>query len=170
MNSTDLTKKLIKSGIKAFDVGVKGMISLYDDDWYSNSDYDILGSDERKFIRAHLLEDGWSTKGSRYFYKDDFSCAFPKPSHTLGGNPANKVFDELGDDKFVFVTPTQALLVLAAIDEWDQEKIKHLVNEQPANLDKVWQWVKEEFLESVEFKQIHELKELQLKNFAKKIS
>lgn len=169
MNSIEISNSLLKIGVKAFDVGVKGLISLYDDDWYSNSDYDMVGADDRKMIREFLLSKGWTPKGSRYFTKEGVTCAFPKPSHTLGCNPSDKVFDEISHNTVVFVTPTQALLVLAAVDKWDQEKVKMLISEQPANLDKAWQWIKEESLSGVNFKQIEELKEIQLKNFALKL-
>ena len=135
MNSVEICKTLNWARVRAFDFGIRGLISIFDDEHYSNSDYDILEPTVRADIRRALQNNSWKEKGSRCFKKNDVEVRFPAPSHTLGCNPADKVLESLGDERvFCIVTPTQALLSSIALDEWSFEKAKKLVHHQPANL------------------------------------
>ncbi len=151
MDAETLASVLRSGGLQALDVGELGLISLYDDREFSNYDYDILPGPERSLIRRVLIAKGWQAKGSRYFYKDSLVCGFAKPSHTLGCNPADKVIESIKEFDYLFVTPTQALLTLLALGHWNISAVLRIVFYQGANLEKLFQWAKQDRLELPSF-------------------
>ena len=142
-----------------------GLISIFDDEHYSNSDYDILGPTVRADIRRVLIADGWKASGSKVFTKVDYTIKFPAPSHTLGCNPADKVVESIEGGGFCIVTPTQALLVAVLLREWDLENAKALVLHHPANLSKIWNWILNEKSVHVPRSDIAALKVVQKQGF-----
>jgi len=165
MTSIDVCKILNLKRIRAYNFGISGLISIFDDEHFSNSDYDILDPVVRADVRRVLLAEGWTSKGSKVFEKNNFRVAFPSPSHTLGCNPADKILESLSDNTYCVVTPTQALLTSIALNVWDVEKAKSLVLHHPANLSKIWNWVVNEKSENVSREDIALLKKVQKEGF-----
>lgn len=151
--------------VRAFDFGFKGLISIFDDEHYSNSDYDILDPTVRADVRRVLLAEGWEASGSKIFKKNQVQIEFPSPSHTLGCNPADKILESIKENTFCIVTPTQALLVSISLNKWDFERAKSLVLYHPANLSKIWNWASNEQSVHVPREDIAALKEIQKEGF-----
>ena len=164
MTSLAVCSLLNLNRIRAFDFGIEGLVSIYDDEHFSNSDYDIIEPGVRSDIRRVLLADGWTAKGSKAYSNKGVQIKFPAPSHTLGCNPADKVLEAVGDDVICIVTPTQALLSSIALKRWSFKRAEKLVEHHPANLSKIWNWILNEQQDlDVTRDQIASLKEVQQK-------
>ena len=144
MDFESLIKILKRVQLRAHGLEPLKMISLFDDTQFFNIDYDIIPGPERNQIYQALTNNGWTAKSSRIFEKDSFRCGFARPSHTLGANPATNVVSSKAEFDCQFVTPTQALLFMEMEGQWNNELAYRLVFEQPANLDKMFQWLNEE--------------------------
>jgi hypothetical protein len=165
MTSLELCKLLNLNRIRAYDFGVEGLISIFDDEHYSNSDYDILDPNVRADVRRVLIADEWSSKSSKVFEKNGVQIKFPSPSHTLGCNPADKILESLEEGAFCIVTPTQALLASISLNKWEFEKAQKLVVYHPANLSKIWNWISNEQSVHVPREDIAALKVIQKAGF-----
>lgn len=163
MTSKELNQTFNRHHIRSYDFKNFGLISVFDDEHYSNSDYDIVDPGMRSKIRDALLAENWSASGSKVFRKEEFKLVFPEPSHTLGANPADRVLEAIGDKTFLMVTPTQALLVSAYKSLWDLEESKKLVFYQPANLSKIWNLVQNDNALQIAREDIVALREVQEK-------
>lgn len=166
----ELVRLFRKSSLRAIGWEDLRLISFYDDEIYSNIDYDVLDGSLREKVRRLLLAEDWVNKGSREFSKDTHKCRFPKPSGTLGTSPSDVVLDERkrAPGSYIFVTPTQALLVQIATNTWDLRKSLELVKHQPANLDKVIQWQSEMGLNHIKKQGLEELRALQEEGIKKR--
>jgi|GEM_PF-3503829 len=122
------------------------IVSLYDDDFYTQIDFDIIDGKTRSLITAILKKVGYDSYGSRHFISPEKeSFFFPKPSHTLGCNPADKVKEGMNRPGFYFTTPTQALLLLLSLSfELQPKQLTHFLHHQPVNIKKLFQWAGEE--------------------------
>lgn len=165
MTSKELNQVFNRHHIRSYDLQMFGLISIFDDEHYSNSDYDIVDPAARAKVRDALLSEGWSPSGSKVFTKEDFKVVFPEPSHTLGGNPADRVLEAIKNKHLLIVTPTQALLVSAYQNAWDLKIAEKLVFYQPANLSKIWNLVQNDVSLNIERNDIVYLKEVQKKGF-----
>ncbi len=175
--SHPLEKLLTSKSIKCYvDIDIR-TVSLFDDDYYSNIDYDFVSNNFRSLIRVILKKEGFLEKTSRRFIQtsneidaeNKLTLSFPKPPHTLGADPSDNVIEELKKSDFVFATPTQTLLVMAKNNVWSQETALKLIEKCPANIDKIFQWLNELNLLAPTKEQLSELKTLQEKNFKKKV-
>lgn len=164
-------------------------ICLFDDDYYSNIDYDFVSNKFRSLIRIVLKSEGFLEKSSRTFigdFKEEYTeilefkknqnitnnkitISFAKPPHTLGADPSSNIFEELNKNSLVFSTPTQTLLIMAKNGSWSQDTAKNLIKQCPANIDKIYQWLRELGIKTPTKKQLSELKALQEKSFKKKV-
>lgn len=169
MQETDaaaIASSLKKFSLRAMPVTGTPLISVFDDVFFENYDYDIISGPDRARIQHALKAEGWKQKSSRAFIKDKTRCGLAKPSHTLGCNPADKVIDALDEFDFLVVTPTQAVLVMAAQGPWRLDQLAELAFLQGYNVDKVRQWIEHDHLEvrfPVEF-----LKDVQRNGYLKR--
>lgn len=124
------------------------IISLYDDDFYTQIDFDIIDGKTRSLVSAILKKIGYDSKGSRHFVSPDKEAFFfSKPSHTLGCNPADKVKEAMTKPGFYFATPTQTVLLLLALSyKLQPEQLTHYLYRHPINIKKLFQWVHQESL------------------------
>lgn len=147
-----ILKTLQAGGIDGLIIKIKSrdqyLISLFDDDFYTQADFDIIDGKTRSMMTALFKKSGMKAKGSRHFIGlngENFLLA--KPSHTLGCNPADKVIEAFSPNSFIFCTPTQALLILLACEETlDNQFIKDFLYRQPVNVKKLLQWVEHDGL------------------------
>lgn len=165
----ELIESLKQSGIKAYGLESLNLICLYDDDYYSNIDYDFVSNQHRSLLRVILIKLGWSAKSSRIFSKGEHEVLFPKPTGVLGTDPSDSVSSEFKENRFIFSTPSQAFLIMAKSDKWDQSKACDMVLKCPANIDKVYQWMKEYRLTAPTKEQLAEIKTIQAQEFQKKV-
>ena len=121
------------------------ILSLFDDTFFTQCDFDIIDGKTRSLISAAAKKKNFTLKGSRYLKAPSGEkYQFAKPSHTLGCNPADKVKEVLSSDVITFTTPTQALLILIELKSplvCDEEFVKDFLLNQPANIKKILQWV-----------------------------
>jgi hypothetical protein len=128
------------------------LINLFDNDHYSQNDFDVIDSKTRDFIKKRYLQEGWQNKGARHFYKKDQLVSFAKPSHTLGSNPNTKILEEINrGSQAIFCTPTQTLLVLAELHGdnqsfWTTFSLMGFLEHTPANLQTFFQWLEHDNL------------------------
>ncbi len=118
------------------------LISLFDDDFYTQADFDIIDGKTRSMLTALLKKSGYKAKGSRHFLSEGGeNFFFAKPSHTLGCNPSDKVLEAFKEGSFIFCTPTQALLVLMACGERvEADFLQSFLYRHPVNVKKLLQW------------------------------
>lgn len=170
INFNKLITDLSTKGIKCFGLYQFGLICLYDDDLYSNIDYDFVSNKDREIIRLILKNLSWKQKSGRVFVKESFQLTFPRPSPTLGADPSDPVVSELNKNTYVFCTPTQALLTMSRKGSWNQDTAKKMIDKCPANIDKIYQWLKEYNMTVPSKENLEELKKIQRISFDKKVS
>lgn len=130
--------------------GNQFLINIYDNDFYSQNDFDIIDGNSRELIVGHYQKEDWVLKGARRLEKNSKILKFAKPSHALGSNPSQNIIYELGTkNTFVFSTPTQSLLVMAEVyrnDDlfWESFDLMSFLENTPANLRCVFQWLKQD--------------------------
>lgn len=121
------------------------IVSLFDDDFYTQVDFDIIDGKTRKIVRECLINSNWNALGSRYFISPcNKTFFFAKPSHTLGCNPADKLNESLKEGEFIFATPTQAILLLLKHEytvNLDEDWAIKFLHHHPVNTQKVYQWI-----------------------------
>ena len=131
----------------------KVLINLFDNDHYSQNDFDVIDSYTRNLLLVSYKAAGWSLKGARCFFNGEYSVNLAKPSHTLGANPSQKVLEEFDrGHKVVFSTPTQTLLILAHYYRtheafWKGFDIYSFLEKTPANLQAFFYWMRQDDLQ-----------------------
>ena len=149
--------ELNQKGLSIFPLAKLNAVSIYTADYYENYDYDIVIPSQREKLVKLLAKYGFKQTSGRVITNSDKSITFefPKPNFTLGDDPANKAEKLINTSKsYVIVTPTQALLIYLKRfydeikAELDNENSKSIISElldllydQPANLDKVREWL-----------------------------
>ncbi len=142
-------------GIRSTQIESRGcsLITLFDDILFTQCDFDIIDGHTRNLMTKAMRKKGFTIKGSRSFTSPGGEkYQFAKPSHTLGCNPADKVFEIIQNNTHTFCTPTQALLVLAESRSEDllkEEYVKEFLFQHPANIKKVLQWISHDKLGNV---------------------
>jgi hypothetical protein len=123
-------------------------VSIFVDEEYENYDYDIIGPRARKTVARVLGEHGFRQVSGRVFESHDTRFEFPHPTRSLASDPAAELeaIVERGTAA-AFATPTQVLLATwrregPRLSDARQEDLLALVREQPANLDKVRDWLR----------------------------
>jgi len=153
----NVLRELHRQGLSLFPLSMLNAVSVYVDDVYENYDYDIVTPGQREKLVRLLKRQGFRQVTGRVITSADKSVLFelPKPNFTLGDDPASQAQKLIAKSRStVVITPTQALLIYfkrfkAQIrDELAGNSSKpvitelvDLVYEQPANLDKVREWL-----------------------------
>ena len=146
-----------QQGLSVFPLKKLNAVSIYTTDFYENYDYDVVLPGQRSKLVNTLAGNGFKQSSGRIIKNKDQSIIFefPKPNFTLGDDPADKAEKLINNSKHIIIlTPTQALLIylkryydeifLQLNSENDNamiEEITTLLYEQPANLDKVREWL-----------------------------
>jgi hypothetical protein len=123
-------------------------VSVYVDDFYDNFDYDIIGPRSRMRIAAALKDIGYRQSSGRRFENGPDMVEFPPPTRTLASDPGLEFERTMQRAPgAVLATPTQILLTTwrqegPVLTEHRQAALLDLVFEQPANLDKVHDWLR----------------------------
>jgi hypothetical protein len=146
--TADVARTLRASEIAAHPCPWLGAVSIFVDEFYENFDYDLIGPKARRAIARSLEGAGFRQRTGRSFEGDPGRVEFPKPSRTLSSDPSGELEAILGrPDTVALATPTQILLTT-----WRQNRptlsaerlfdLRELVFHQPANLEKVWDWLR----------------------------
>jgi hypothetical protein len=143
-----LARWLNRGGVSAAPCPWLRTISIFVDERYENYDYDMIGPKARFAVARILDRRGFRQRSGRVFEGAAGRLEFPRPTRTLASDPAAELEATLaGGADAVFATPTQILLAT-----WRREgpepsgdrlrDLLRLVREQPANLDKVGDWLR----------------------------
>jgi hypothetical protein len=123
-------------------------ISIFVDEHYENYDYDIIGPRARREISRVLLDHGFRQIRGRVFEGRSGRLEFPHPTRSLASDPAAELEAVLDRGTgAVFATPTQVLLTTwrregPQLSPARQTDLVDLIREQPANLDKIRDWLR----------------------------
>lgn len=123
-------------------------ISIFVDEHYENYDYDLIGPRDRKRIAAILSENGFEQQNSRVFVSSRGRIEFPKPTRSLASDPGEEIERVIdAGESIALATPTQVLLTTwrregPHLSDERRADLLALVREQPANLDKVRDWLR----------------------------
>ncbi len=159
MNSQfkNLITELNRKGLSIFPLNKLNAVSIYTTDYYESYDYDIVLPSQRKKLVKLLNKNGFKQTSGRVISNQDSTIVFefPRPNFTLGDDPASqaeKLIDKSGSH--IVITPTQALLIYLKQfysqihNEINQtgntpiiSELIDLLYDQPANLDKVREWL-----------------------------
>ncbi|HSN57479.1 MAG TPA: hypothetical protein VLT32_22610 [Candidatus Sulfomarinibacteraceae bacterium] len=143
-----LARWLNRGGVSAAPCPWLRTISIFVDERYENYDYDMIGPKARFAVARVLERRGFSQLTGRIFAGPGGRVEFPRPNRSLASDPAAELEATLaGKPEAAFATPTQVLL-----ETWRREgpelsderrrDLLQLVREQPANLDKVGDWLR----------------------------
>ena len=152
-----LIAQLNHRGLSIFPLAKLNAVSVYTTDYYENYDYDIVMPSQRDKLVKLLAKQGFKQTSGRVICNSDKSIVFefPKPNFTLGDDPASQAEKLINrSNSHIIITPTQALLIYLK-RFYDQIQIElnnpdpkpiisellDLLYEQPANLDKVREWL-----------------------------
>jgi hypothetical protein len=139
---------LNRSGLSAAPCSWLSSISIFVDERYENYDYDIIGPRARFRIAQVLLDHDFRQLSGRVFEGQGGRIEFPRPSRSLATDPSEE-FEQVVDRArgAVFATQTQILLTTWRREGPElmparQQDLLKLVREQPANLDKIRDWLR----------------------------
>jgi hypothetical protein len=123
-------------------------VSIFVDEEYENYDYDMIGPRDRFRIARVLKEHGYRQLTGRVFEGPRGKIEFPRPPRTLASDPASELEQVLDRGSGAAIaTPTQILLATwrregPSLSEARRLELLALVREQPANLDKIREWLR----------------------------
>ena len=143
-----LARWLNRGGVNAAPCPWLAAISLFVDERYENYDADLIGPKARFAVARVLERRGFRQLTGRTFQGPVGRVEFPRPNRSLASDPAAELETTLAcKPEAAFATPTQVLLAT-----WRREgpelsgdrltDLLRLVREQPANLDKVGDWLR----------------------------
>ncbi len=148
MNVEQVARWLNRAGLNAAACGWLPAVSIFVDEFYDNHDYDLLHPSARLRIAAVLKERGFRQRSGRRFEGPAGRIEFPRPPRLLSSDPLAELEEAVrnGADA-VFATPTQVVLATwrregPELGDARQRELRELVREQPANLDKVGDWLR----------------------------
>ena len=148
MNILEISRWLNQSGLSAAPCPWLDAVSIFVDERYENYDYDIIGPRARLQIAEVLQDHDFRQLSGRVFEGPQGRIEFPRPSRSLATDPSEE-FEQVVDSAMgaVFATPTQILLTTwrregPEIAPARQQDLLKLVCEQPANLDKIRDWLR----------------------------
>lgn len=157
MNLKELLLQVNSGGLSLFPLSRFNAVSLFTSDYYENYDYDIVLPGQRSKLVSILKKFDFKQTSGRVITNREktMTFEFARPNFTLGDDPAEKTARLIKkSDSIIVITPTQALLIYMKefYDEMKLEKqsetsaplsneLTALLYEQPANLDKVREWL-----------------------------
>ena len=148
MNILEISHWLNQSRLSAAPCPWLRAVSIFVDERYENYDYDIIGPRARLLIAEVLLDHDFQQLSGRVFEGPLGRIEFPRPTRSLATDPSEE-FEQVVDGSAdgVFATPTQILLTTwrregPEVAPSRQQDLLKLVREQPANLDKIRDWLR----------------------------
>lgn len=148
MNLDAICRWLNRSDVSAAPCPWIGAISIFVDERYENFDFDVLGPAARRRISRVFEAQGWRRRGSRVFEGPEGRVELPRAARSLSSDPAHELESILKRDGGAAVaTPTQVVFLTlrrsgAVLPNERADDLAALVHEQPANLDKVRDWLR----------------------------
>ncbi|MGD9252666.1 MAG: hypothetical protein PVG92_01890 [Holophagae bacterium] len=148
MDLVEISRWLNRDGISAAPCEWLSAVSIFGHEHYENFDYDLIGPRDRLAIAGVLDGHGFKQRSGRSFEGPGGRIEFPRPPRLLSADPTAEFESTRADGAdAVFATPTQVILATwrheapePSRDRRDQ--LLALVREQPANLDKVGDWLR----------------------------
>ena len=143
-----IARRLNRGGVSAAPCPWLGVISLFVDERYENYDADLIGPKARFAVARLLGRFGYRQLTGRIFEGPDGRITFPRPNRSLASDPAAELEATLAEGpRAAFATPTQVLLATwrregPELSDDRRNDLLRLVREQPANLDKVGDWLR----------------------------
>ncbi|MEM9302169.1 MAG: hypothetical protein AAGE01_08670 [Pseudomonadota bacterium] len=148
MDLVEACRPLNRSRLSAAPCAWIPAISIFVDERYDRSDVDVLGPQQRQHIARVLGRHGWRQLTGGVFAGPHGRLVLPRLTPNLSEDPGH-AFAALrgGGRQAALATPTQVifLTLTAAVGGLDAERendLLDLVHEQPANLDKVAEWLR----------------------------
>ena len=148
MDIDEVSRWLNRDGLSAAPCAWLRAVSIFVDEDYENYDYDVIGPRARSRISRVLEQHGFRQLTGREFMGPLGRIEFPRPNRTLSSDPVAELELVLQRGAgAVFATPTQILLATWRRDGPELSAgrgsdLVALVREQPANLDKVRDWLR----------------------------
>ena len=148
MDLVEIAGWMNREGVSAASCPWLHAISIFVDEHYENYDYDLIGPRDRKRIASILAANGFEQMSSRVFSSSDGRIEFPKPTRSLASDPGEEIERVIDRGESVaLATPTQVLLTTwrregPNLSEERRAQLLALAREQPANLDKVRDWLR----------------------------
>ena len=156
-NLKNLLIQINKKGLSFFPLSRLNAVSVYTADYYENYDYDIVLPGQRDKLVQILKQFEFKQTSGRVITnrQKTITFEFAKPNFTLGDDPAEKTARLIKkSNSMIVITPTQALLIYLKQfydpiklevgvdgDTPFTDELTALLYEQPANLDKVREWL-----------------------------
>lgn len=148
MDLHEIARVLNRAGLNAAPCSWMSAISIFVDESYENFDFDLIGPKTRLEIARTLEQHGYRQRTGRVFEGPPGRIEFPRPTRSLASDPSAE-FEALldGGSEAVIATPTQILLATwrregPVLSEQRISDVRALVREQPANLDKINDWLR----------------------------
>lgn len=121
------------------------VLTAYDGDFFSDWDYEVLGSKVRKYMRERLVSEGYEAEGSRFFYEPSRNWRFfiPKPMNTLGGDIVSGLeAQNEAQTGTMLVNPTEGILMLLSLEKYQDlhlrsADLQNFVRTHPINIPKI---------------------------------
>lgn len=148
MDVIEIARWLNQGGLSAAPCAWLSAISIFVDEEYEKFDYDLIGPRARLRIARILEEHGYRQRTGRGFEGPLGRIEFPRPSRTLASDPSSELEQVLDRGTgAVLATPTQILLTTwrregPSLSESRRKEVLGLVREQPANLEKIREWLR----------------------------
>ena len=148
MNLEEIATGLNRQRLSAAPCPWLSAVSIFVDERYENYDYDIIGPRARRRIAEVLADHGFRQLSGRVFVGSTGRIEFPRPTRSLASDPAAELESALDQAAgAVFATPTEVLLATwrregPELSAERKENLVDLVREQPANLDKIGDWLR----------------------------
>ncbi len=123
-------------------------VSVFVDEYYENFEYDLIGPAARLKIAKVLGRHGFTQRTGRIFESPRGRIEFPLPTRTLASDPALELEKVIGRGaSLALATPTQVVLATwrregPRLDDARHADLVDLVRRQPANLEKVADWLR----------------------------
>jgi hypothetical protein len=145
---SEIARLLNHRGMSAVPCPWLSAISIFVDEEYENYDYDMIGPRARRSVIDILSAGGYRLASGNVLAGPFGRLEFPRPTRALGADPAaefERVID--GPADVGFGTPTQILLATWRLEGPElspkrRDDLLALVYEQPANLDKIADWLR----------------------------
>jgi hypothetical protein len=123
-------------------------VSIFVDEFYENFDYELIGPTDRLRIAKVLGQHGFKQRTGRTFDGPNGRIEFPQTTRTLASDPAHELESTLDRGSgLAFATPTQVVLATwrregPELGEPRLADLHELLRRQPANLDKISDWLR----------------------------
>jgi hypothetical protein len=143
-----IAKLIDRGGLGALSCPWLPAVSIFTDERYENYDFDMIGPRARLVIARTLKSHGFRQHSGRRFHGPGGWVEFPRATRTLASDPAAELDKVLDDGHAIpIATPTQVVLASwrrhgPALEAARFDQLRWLVRHQPANLDKVFDWLR----------------------------